>query len=180
MENWRIINLKDDEITEKAIIDCANLYCQIWQEPPWNEFFWKPEKVAATIYEVLQRTGSAALLAVSADNREILGFTWGFPVDREALRRISGGKSLDSLMPEKKKLFYIAELGVAKKNRKTKIGSELTKELLQVARRKFPATILRTDLDAKPARSLYRRLGFREMPIRDSDFSNRTYWIKRS
>jgi hypothetical protein len=38
----------------------AKLYCQIWQEPPWNEDFWTVDGVIKDLDDQIQRPGAKA------------------------------------------------------------------------------------------------------------------------
>lgn len=113
---------------------------------------------------------------------EVVGFTWGYEVDIPDVRRISGVHDWDAVFFTAKRLrkvFYIDDLGVASEWRGRGIARKLTERLLRKAReRGMDVATLRTDKDAFPARSLYKGLGFYELPVQDAEHKNRTYWVK--
>lgn len=165
------------EITGNAVLieKCAKTYCQVWREPPWNEFNWSVSDVVGDINEQLQKPGSQFFFAGS--EKEIFGFTWGYFVTPGSLRKICGGSQLGSLFEKKYLIFYIDELAVSSKHRKLGIGKSLSQVLLSSIGTDVLA-ILRTNNKAKEAVKLYRKLGFTDLGVRDSQHPDRTYWEK--
>lgn len=160
---------------------CAHLYCRIWQEPPWNEDFWEPEKVVNDILVQIDKDDSELLFAcqLSIPHPEVVGFTWGYGVSAEEMREICACNELDSLFSNGRTVFYIDELGVSSSHRKHGLGERLSNFLLDsLASSGFHQVALRTDVAATAARSLYAKIGFRELPVRDANYVNRTYWVK--
>jgi ribosomal protein S18 acetylase RimI-like enzyme len=180
---------------------CVKLYCDIWKEPPRNEFFWSPREVLVDMWRQFQKPGAGSFFAISvtgepeelnyqerydfkrklakADglNVEIVGFSWGYLVSRGDLRDISGGDKLDHLFEIDQKIFYIDELGVGSSFRKRGIGELLTQKLIDYFRNQGANVItLRTERKAIAARALYQKLGFQELPIKDAKHQDRTYW----
>lgn len=162
---------------EKVLRKCAELYCQIWKEPPWNEDFWTVEGVIEDIKKQMKRPNAIGFLSLHGE--EVVGFTWGYEVSKDNLREISGVEVLDVLFEKGNRVFYIDELGVASLFRKMGIGEQLSKSLIATVLnsceiRRFT---LRTDIKAIAARNLYIKLGFRDLSIRDAEHSTRTYWF---
>lgn len=155
----------------------ADLYCQIWKEPPWNENFWKPEEVVSDI--LLQMANEGSVFLAAKKNSEIAGFTWGYAASRETMRQICGSQILDGFYEDGEKYFYVDELASRGHLRGKGIGKKISLALLGEARsagqKKF---ILRTDIKAPAARNLYAHLGFRDLGIIDANYENRTYWIR--
>lgn len=164
---------------KKEILQVAKLYCSVWREWPWLENDWKKEVVAQEIAAVAQRRDAVCFL--SKIGEDVAGFSWGYFVTRQQMAKISGGADLSGIFEKKDNVFYISELGVDILHRREKAGAELTEKLMESARRKgASAFILRTDLNAFPARGLYLKLGFKELPVRDKKYQFRTYWLKRA
>lgn len=191
-----------DEVPERIFKQCAYLYCDVWKEAPWNEDFWKPEEVLADMSREFDREGADCFIAFyiaglhycEYENRhnfadepirrteeqrmKVLGFTWGYPVDLEEMRNISGNDYLDKCFQTRKRLFYIDELAVDADYRGQKIGSELNRLLIKSAKGQgFKTVVLRTDKKAFAARKLYVKIGFKDLEIEDSAYPNRTYWL---
>jgi len=167
------LDVKKEEVLRK----CAELYCQIWKEPPWNEDFWTVEGVIEDIRKQMKRSNAVGFLALHRE--EVVGFTWGYEVSKEDLREISGVEALDVLFEKGNRVFYIDELGVASLFRKRRIGEQLSRSLITAVQnhceiRRFT---LRTDIKAIAARNLYIKLGFSDLSIRDAEHSKRTYWF---
>ena len=167
------LDVKKEEVLRK----CAELYCQIWKEPPWNEDFWTVEGVIEDIKKQMERPHAVGFWALHGE--EVVGFTWGYEVSKEDLRKISGVETLDVLFEKGDRVFYIDELGVAPLFRKRGVGEQLSKALIAVAQglcgiQRFT---LRTDIKAIAARKLYIKLGFKELSVRDAEHPERTYWV---
>ncbi|MFC1618128.1 GNAT family N-acetyltransferase [Patescibacteria group bacterium] len=162
--------LTGPELTSKLIDQISELYCQIWREPPWNEDFWKPIEVRATIEQVLDQPSS--VMNVKLCGSDVAGFTWGYRTSRNPV--------LDHLKLSGQSIFYLAELGVNKNYRRQGIGQELSRYLIKQAQAQGESKIvLRTDLQAQSARRLYQSLGFQELSFFDPQHANRTYWLLR-
>lgn len=109
--------------------------------------------------------------------KNVIGFTWGYPVNKRELREISGNNLLDYVFSETKAVFYIDELAVASKERGQNIGNELNKRLIIAAKSQGIKTmVLRTDKKAVAAKSLYSKMKFVDLGINDAAYPDRTYW----
>jgi ribosomal protein S18 acetylase RimI-like enzyme len=158
------------------LVKCAELYCEVWKEPPWNET-WSVPVVVRKLNEAVYRESSVAYLAIDTETGGVLGFTWGFPVSIAELAVISSSDDLCSRFRPEQKIFYLAELGVARPHRGNGLGMELSNLLIRDVRLGGQELIvLRTDLEAVVARKLYQCLGFDELPVADEKFPTRTYW----
>lgn len=163
------------ESTDEICRQLAELYCQIWLEPPWCEHDWTVEGVMSDLKRELQLPGAIGYAALDP---HVVGFTWGYRVDRQRLQTISGGNMFDYLFVGGVEAFYIDELGVGASERKTGVGRLMTSELLKsVWRERYNRVILRTDDNATAAVGLYRHLGFVRQPYCDLVRPTRGYWV---
>lgn len=163
-----------DECLAKS---CAKLYCRIWKEPPWNEDFWKPEDVLINFRQDLAMPEASCWFSAN-NSDELLGFSWGYGIDNGDLNEIVGDNRLNYLFEHEPRLFYVSEVGVDADKRQKGIGKRLTQLLLSDASASgFRCALLRTDLRATPARTLYSHLGFQELPTLDSRHASRSYWL---
>ena len=162
----------------------AELYCQIWKEPPWNEAHWTPEGVIQNISAELARPGAEALIAISEG--EVVGFTWGYEVAPDDMTKIAGSSYINYIFRAADnqgqgiRMFYVDELGVGRLARHHRLGEALSAELIRTVRERHGINhfVLRTDKNAVPARYLYRKLGFLELcDVEDAQYKDRTYWI---
>ncbi|MFA5029929.1 MAG: GNAT family N-acetyltransferase [Patescibacteria group bacterium] len=159
----------------------AALYCQIWKEPPWLEDFWTPRGVKGDIANHLRLPGVAALLVFAQNGKpqpELAGFTLGYTVSQEDMRLIASSRQLDFIFTDDRRVFYVDELGVDSRFRGKNLGKLLSRILIARAKTLgHQQAILRTDMRAVPARSLYANLGFRELDVRDGAETDRSYWL---
>jgi len=175
----RIIDLCQKGADQGMLEKCAEIYCQIWREPPWNEDFWTVPKVMDDMVIELDKSFSNGFAAMNEVD-EVVGFVWGYAVSKQELRSICGSEELDYLfVDEKDQLYYIDELGVSFCHRIKGIGTALSWRLINAAREdNFSWFVLRTDQLAIAARKLYSKMGFQELSIRDAKYSGRSYWAK--
>ena len=165
--------------TESDIQATAQLYCEIWKEPPWNEDFWKPEEVVRDIKTQLTKPNAIFLIATNGTD-EVIGFTWGYQVSTGILSEISGVSVEDwRKVISNKEVFYIDEFGTKRSYRRKGIGTKLVRELLeQLSHTDIKLTTLRTNKSALPARAIYSQMGFQEIGIQDTKHQDRTYWMR--
>ena len=180
MEKVNFLRYRWDKIPECAIKECAGLYCQVWQEPPWNEHSWKANEVLADMRRELEKPGAEGFIAFYRP-AIVAGFTWGYPVSPKELRDIAGNEKLDFLFNNgENRVFYIDELGVASEYRRRGIGKKLSSLLIVAAKsQNLSVAILRTDEKAVAARNLYADIGFKELTARDERYPERTYWTMK-
>lgn len=169
-------SLLNQPLSKNTLEKCAQLYCAIWREPPWNEDFWKTEDVLQDLAKELSEPFAQIVLASAQE--EIIGFTWGYQVSKEKMAEISGNNQLDYLFTRNARIFYVDELGVGSEFRQRGIGEKLSRELLRLAKKDSTnLVLLRTDVLATSARILYEELGFQELPVRDKKYPDRSYWM---
>ncbi len=160
-----------------TLLSVAELYCQVWAEPPWYEYDWDIAEVERELAEASADPGT--IFIASQSPGKINGFSLGFPLDGNALAEKAGGDQLGHLCQGADQIFYIADLGVAFSARGYGTGDLLTRHLLgQAEKSGFKRFVLRTDIAAHPARALYAKLGFVDTSIADSNHPSRTYWVR--
>jgi len=171
-----IIKICGNNGDKKLLEKTARLYCEIWKEPPWNEYFWKQKEVLRDIQEQLKK--EAAMLIVAVNKDKVIGFTWGYQIDKKLMEAISNSNLLSFLFEQASKaVFYIDELGVHKKHRMHGIGGKITKSIIKQTKKiGVDCWCLRTHINAVPARKMYSKLGFSDLKIKDGKHFDRTYW----
>ena len=171
-----IIKICGNNGDKKLLEKTARLYCEIWKEPPWNEYFWKQDEVLIDIQEQLKKEASMLVAAVEKD--KVIGFTWGYRIDKKLIEAISNSNLLSFLFePAPKSVFYIDEIGIDKRHRMHGIGGKITKIIInQTKKIGIDCWCLRTHINAVPARKMYSKLGFSDLKIRDGKHFDRTYW----
>lgn len=167
---------ENDQLAESL----AEMYCQVWKEPPWNEDSWNVDEVKVELIQLNCKYSSIGCYAIheSEKCKAIVGFALGYQISKEEMGNISSGRELDYLFGNKI-VFYIDELAVCREFRQQGIASTLCKNLIDNAIDSGSQLIvLRTDKDAVAARKVYERQGFRDIGIKDGKYSTRTYLIK--
>jgi ribosomal protein S18 acetylase RimI-like enzyme len=163
---------------EEEILQAAKLYGDVWREWPWLENQWDSGAVAQEIRAVAEKSDAICFLSKLAT--EVVAFSWGYFVVQDQLRKISGSTDLDYIFENNVRVFYVSELGVGMAHRREGAGADLTEKVIESAIRQGASMfILRTDIKALPARSLYSKLGFVELSINDQKHQFRTYWLKK-
>jgi ribosomal protein S18 acetylase RimI-like enzyme len=176
MKNLSILHVDSEKLLPETMKMWAELYCEIWKEPPWNEDFWKPREVKGEFRKELSRPHGEAFLAL--ENQKVVGFTHGYSVSCQEMREVAGNGLLNKLFKHTNRVYYIDELGVAKEYRGRHISIDLTNSLIQAVKcHGITCITLRTDMQAMAARNLYQKLGFKELKVCDAKYPNRTYWV---
>jgi len=176
-QSLMILSMANSQVTEEILDKCAKLYCSIWQEPPWNEDFWKSEEVKEDIVRDSKKEAADCMIAVVEDRTKVVGFTWGYMASAGYLDEISGSTFFTSSGKFAGKNFYVDELGVDANCRGLGVGKLLSKSLIDHAvANRAGSLVLRTDEKAIAAKTLYRKLGFVEISVRDAKYPTRTYW----
>ncbi|MGZ8187961.1 MAG: GNAT family N-acetyltransferase [Methylosarcina sp.] len=87
-------------------------------------------------------------------------------------------RALDYLCENGRRVFYVTGLAVGRDYRRRGIAERLSLALLDELRRQgFFYRLGRTDLAMASMRNLYMKLGFRELPITDANYPERSYWL---
>ncbi len=178
-----LIDLRSDQYG-LLISDLAEIICEVFSEPPWNESFSAPRITFGLGVEMMRKN---ALLVIARHKKEghIIGYILGqeLLVESDDPRdqtffKISGGYDLDFLANNNQRTFYVGGLGVRSKYRRLGVAEQLSATLISELRRhKFDYRIGRTDLQAYGMRNLYSKQGFKELPVHDINYPERSYWL---
>lgn len=160
------------------------------------EPFWKPEEVRQEIRTQLRIPSAIGYLAFNGP--QIVGFTWGYPVDlvfqgfSYFIPKLKLRIPLTSTLVTKifkstgfslrTPVFYIDEVGIHFDFRKNGIATQLTTKLLKaIQQAQFEFVFLRTDKRAEKAIHLYeQKLEFRkDQRLNDPVYPHRAYWYKK-
>jgi len=166
------------QLTSKSeyITGTAKVYCEVWKEHPWNEHFWTAEGVTADIQKELTKNNACGYAMLNGI--KVVSFSWGYEVSRDGLAEISGSHKLDMIFEDDKKIFYVDELGTLSGHRRQSLGKNISWQLLaSVEEKGFDLAILRTEAEANAAQALYKKLGFKELPVLDEKHRSRSYWV---
>lgn len=167
-----ILNLKTAE--PKIIESLAITYCQVFNTKPWNEN-WQTNEVLEMLDEAKTLNGFQGTVAVTEN--KVVGFSWGYLLNREQMQKKSGQDELDYLFKKVSTVFYGAELAVLEEYRRYGIGKKLSKTRLMAAKQAgAKIAVIRTDKNAKDAESCHASIGFKKLEIADANFPNRFYW----
>ncbi|MGH8585770.1 MAG: GNAT family N-acetyltransferase [Gammaproteobacteria bacterium] len=164
----------------------ASLAYRAFREPPWNDDLERP-RLHFGLGVDLMRRNAVALIAKARDSGKIVGYALGYEVLREGedhrdltLGTISGTTALDYLFERGTRVFYADTVCVDPGARRRQIACGLAAAVIPVLRREgFTYYIGRTAIGAIAMRSLFTKLGFEELPVRDVVFPERSYWLLR-
>jgi ribosomal protein S18 acetylase RimI-like enzyme len=94
------------------------------------------------------------------------------------LHEISGTNQLDYLVENSKRVFYVSGIGVRKEYRRLGTAEKLSSTLIDELRQQgYNYRLGRTHATANNMRKLYAKQGFVELPIRDANYPDRSYWL---
>lgn len=178
-----LAEIRADE-SGRAIGQLAELIEEVFSEPPWNEYF-SASRIHFGLGVELMRKHAMLYVAKTKHSGAIIGYVLGKEIFRKSnderdqtLSWISGMNALDDLFDGRKRIFYVSGLAVRREFRRCGIAERLSLALnADLRQRGFDYRLGRTDRTALPMRQLYTKLGFRELPITDANFQNRTYWL---
>jgi hypothetical protein len=167
-----------------VIEQMASLAYRAFREPPWNDDLEKP-RLHFGLGVDLMRRNAVVLIAKATDSGQIAGYALGYEVFQESedpreltLRAISGTTALDYLFEGGTRVFYADTVCVDLGARRRQIACGLAAAVIPVLRREgFTYYIGRTAIGAIAMRSLFAKLGFEELPVRDAVFPERSYWL---
>jgi ribosomal protein S18 acetylase RimI-like enzyme len=96
----------------------------------------------------------------------------------QTLHEISGTNQLDYLVENSKRVFYVSGIGVRKEYRRLGTAEKLSSTLIDELRQQgYNYRLGRTHVTANNMRKLYAKQGFVELPIRDANYPDRSYWL---
>ena len=187
---------------ESDIDQVIAVYKSAFAEPPWDEFkkcsacntgygikeseraedackkcdsplelvdFWSSEEIIQDLEFALSQQNK--LVLVAENNARIAGFTWGYKLPFEKFPFLEGKISPSTL--------YMDEIAVRGDKRLKGVGTRLGEAFLDSAKAQgLEEAILRTDERNPASIALFRKLGFREIGIKDPEFPSRTYMKK--
>ncbi len=182
------ISLADIRADEQGalVAELADIICEVFSEPPWNESY-SPARIMLGLGVEMMRKNPILLAARHKQQGHLIGYLLGQELVAESADprdqtffKISGGYALDYLANDKQRTFYVGGLGVRAQYRRLGIAEQLSARLVSELRsQKFTYRIGRTDLTATSMRNLYVKQGFVELPVRDLNYPERSYWILR-
>jgi len=190
-------------------VEVVKVYKSAFAEPPWNEYmkccscgvnygkreagmpkrnckqcakplvlreFWSFRDIENDLVSGLSQKNPIALVA---DNgKGLVGFTWGYQLSLEKFPCLAGKVQEEA--------SYMDEVAVRRTRRQKGMGTALGLQYLEIAKQQgMLEVVLRTDERNKASMSLFRKLGFREIPDSnnprgkvydpDPEYQNRVY-----
>jgi len=120
----KIENVTYRKMSKDDRIDVADLYCEVFATPPWNENFWTRELALEVIDGAIGKNDFIG--AVAEKENKIIGFTFGYPL---SLREDPGidavRENLTKIGIDVGNVFYGAEAGVEPELRNLGIGTNV-------------------------------------------------------
>ncbi|MEI8143613.1 MAG: GNAT family N-acetyltransferase [Candidatus Berkelbacteria bacterium] len=153
------------------LAELGTLYMGVWSAPPWCEQ-WSHFNACAEITALAEKMEAMIFAAVASE--KVIGFCASYEMTAGELAK----KTSLSLCLPAGRILYLAEMLVGAENRGQGVGVSLTLATITAAKTAgYGSVVLRTDIDAIPARKLYAKMGFCDTGISDVDHSTRTYWV---
>ena len=182
----QILTLADLKADQSGLLisELAELICEVFSEPPWNERF-SATRIMIGLGVEMMRKNAMLVIAKHKQDGHVIAYMLGQelvvesddPRDQTFLK-ISGGHDLDVLANNQQRTFYVSGLGVIAKYRRMCIAEQLSATLLtELRRQQFDYRLGRTDLKAHGMRKLYSKQGFKELPVYDLKYPERSYWV---
>ncbi|HLF98022.1 MAG TPA: GNAT family N-acetyltransferase [Methylococcaceae bacterium] len=172
------------EMSGVTVERLAGLIHRVFRDPPWNEDHQMPRIIFGLGAGMMRRNAMLYLARTTVSGR-IAGYIMGHEVLRQredsrdlTLGEIVGTDALDPLFDGGKRVFYVDGQGVATDFRRRCIAERLSLALIDELRRQgFNYRLGRTDITAGAMRSLFAKLGFRELRVLDAHYPTRSYWL---
>jgi len=140
------------------------LYQAVFAEPPWCES-WDADEVGQDLDYALSQESPIVLVA---KNSELVGFTWGYRLKLENFNWLTGRVSDNTA--------YMDEIAVKTGSRLKGVGTLLGNRFLDLAAKQgLSEVVLRTDERNDASMALFRKLGFRQLGVRDPRYPERIY-----
>jgi len=182
----QVITLADLRADQDGYLvsELAELICEVFSEPPWNEHF-SATRIMFGLGVEMMRKNAMLVVARHKQQGQLIGYILGqeLVVVSEDLRdqtfyKISGGYDLDFIADNTQRTFYVGGLGVRSKYRRLGVAEKLSATLISELRQhKFDYRLVRTDMQAYGMRKLYSKQGFKELPVYDIKYPERSYWL---
>lgn len=181
-----VITLSDLRADQHGVLisDLAEIICEVFSEVPWNESF-SAGRIMFGLGVEMMRKNSILITAKHKQVGQLIGYILGQelvvksddPRD-QTFFKISGGHELDFLAHNNQRTFYVGGLGVRASYRRLGVAEQLSAALLrELKQNKFAFRLGRTDIRAEGMRNLYSKQGFIELPVRDINYPERSYWL---
>jgi GNAT superfamily N-acetyltransferase len=182
----QVITLADLKADQSGLMisELAELICEVFSEPPWNEHF-STTRIMFGLGVEMMRKNAILIIAKHKLEGHVIAYMLGQelvvesddPRDQTFLK-ISGGHDLDVLANNQQRTFYVSALGVRLTYRRLGVAEQLSTTLLtELRRHKFDYRLGRTDLQAHGMRKLYNKQGLKELPVYDLKYPERSYWL---
>jgi N-acetylglutamate synthase-like GNAT family acetyltransferase len=168
--NGQVIIQSLDMSDTSTVQQVAQFYCQVWQEPPWLEFFWKPEKVYQQILNYQQHQYYKWLVAKTSG--QVVGFAASFVPYQDKISQVIPGVSYEG-----KAIGYAAEMAVNSELRLQGWGTKLFDLMLQDLKQSGSELVLgRTK--AVGMEKILQQAGFVQTTLHMPGDPERFYWQK--
>ena len=166
------------------ITELAEIIRAVFSEPPWHERYSEARLKFGLGVEMM-RKNPILIIARHKHHGDLAAYSLGQelvansedPRD-QTFFKISGAHELDYLADHQQRTFYVSGLGVKTQYRRLGVAEQLSSALIaELRRQQFDYRLGRTDLNAHGMRRLYAKQGFKELPIRDVNYPERSYWL---
>jgi ribosomal protein S18 acetylase RimI-like enzyme len=178
-------HLKQDA-SGTTIKEMSDLAYRAFREPPWLDNL-EPPRLHFGLGVDLMRRNAKAWIAWSKPASKIVGYILGYEAFLQSdngrdlsLRDVCGTDALNYLFEGATRVFYEDTLCVDPRCRRQHIAQKLSFALIDALRDEDIAYLTgRTSIEAEAMRALFMKLQFEELPVHDTLFPERTYWLLR-
>ena len=186
MFDVQVITLADLRSDQEGtlIAEIAEIIREVFSEPPWHERY-SATRLKFGLGVEMMRKNSILIIARHKHQGYLAGYLLGQELVAQSddprdqtFFKISGAHDLDYLANHHQRTFYVGGLGVKAQHRRLGVAEQLSSALItELRRQQFDYRLGRTDLKAHGMRSLYVKQGFKELPVRDVNYPDRSYWL---
>ncbi len=182
----RPVSLAELRSDNKGVLisEITSVIHDVFSEPPWDDNY-ALGRLKFGLGVELMRKNPLLYVATHKKDRRVIGFLLGQELlersddaRNQTLSDISGTDGLDYLAEDNKRIFYVSGIGVRREYRRSGVAAELSSVLIEELRRQgYSYRLGRTHVTAVKMRNLYIKQEFVELPIRDANYPDRTYWL---
>lgn len=173
-----------EDASGSMITEMSDLAYHAFREPPWNDNL-EAARLHFGLGVDLMRRSAKAWIACSKPAPKVVGYILGYEAFLQSdnardlsLRDICGTDALNYLFEGATRVFYEDTLCVDPQCRRQHIAQKLSFTLIDALRDEgFTYLTGRTSIAAEAMRALFMKLHFGELPIHDTLFPGRTYWL---
>jgi ribosomal protein S18 acetylase RimI-like enzyme len=188
MEDICIAKISVEELradtTGSLIEQITDIAYHAFREPPWNDDLEKPRLHLGLGVDLMRCNASAYIARTNVANH-IVGYILGYEVVRMTedprdltLGQISGANSLDYLFDQSSRVFYMDTICVDANFRQKQTAYKLViNQIDELCLKGFTCYIGRTAISNVSMKSLFNKLGFKELKIHDALYPDRTFWL---